>query len=170
MTHHAGAVSPDDYRAVMRCWPSGVTVITMLDGESVHGMTASAFTSVSLHPPLVVIIVDKRWRSHGYIQASGVFCVNLLADDQVHESDRFAGRHGDLPDRFDGIATRTAATGSPVLERAMAWVDCVVQQHHDAGDHTLFLGRVVASGVNRPDAAPLLYHDTRYRALGHLGP
>jgi flavin reductase (DIM6/NTAB) family NADH-FMN oxidoreductase RutF len=165
MSGPGAAVSPEAYRAVMRHWPSGVTIVTMLDGERPHGMTASAFTSVSLHPPLVVIVVDKRWRSHGLIAAAGAFCVNILAADQAEVSDRFAGRHGELPDRFAGLATGRGATGAPYLASALAWLDCAVERSHDEGDHTLFVGRVVAAGVNRPDAEPLLYHDTRYRSL-----
>ena len=164
------SVTPEEYRAVMRHWPSGVTVITMRHGGGAHGMTASAFTSVSLNPPLIVIIVDKRWRSHGYILDAGIFCVNILAEDQADVSDRFAGRQGDLPDRFAGLATRSARTGAPWLSDCLAWLDCVVQERFDAGDHTLFLGRVVAAGVNRPDVQPLVYYDTRYGSWSALEP
>jgi flavin reductase (DIM6/NTAB) family NADH-FMN oxidoreductase RutF len=170
MGHDDPAVSADDYKAVMRHWPSGVTVITMLDGAARHGMTASAFTSVSIHPPLVLVVVDKRWRSHGFIRDGGLFCVNILAADQRDVSDRFAGRHGELADRFADLPTATAHTGAPVLASAMAWLDCVVDHTFDAGDHTVFVGRVAACGVNRPDAEPLLYHDTRYRAFAPREP
>jgi flavin reductase (DIM6/NTAB) family NADH-FMN oxidoreductase RutF len=165
MSDDVDVVSGDDYRAVMRQWPSGVTVITMLDGEMPHGMTASAFTSVSVSPPLVLIVVDKRWRSHVHLSRGGVFCVNILAEDQSAVSDRFAGRHGDVRDRFHDVPARIEATGAPVLAEALAWLDCRVEQMLDAGDHTIFLGKVVAAGVNRPAAQPLIFHNTQYRAL-----
>lgn len=159
------AVTAEDYRAVMRHWPSGVTVITMHNGSRPHGMTASAFTSVSIHPPLILIVVDKRWRSHDYVVNAGAFCVNILVDSQREISDRFAGRHGDMPDRFAGIATRQAVTGALVLTDALAWLDCRLEARHDAGDHSIFVGRVVACAAKPVSEQPLLYHDGQYRRL-----
>lgn len=159
-------IPADDYRAVMRQWPSGVTVITIPTPDGPHGMTASAFTSVSVHPPMILVVVDRRWRSHGMIEAAGVFCVNILDVGQSAWSDRFAGRHGDVADRFAGIATTTAVTGAPCLSDAVGWLDCEVAAAHRAGDHTIFLGRVVAAGVAAGAAEPLVYHNTHYRALG----
>jgi flavin reductase (DIM6/NTAB) family NADH-FMN oxidoreductase RutF len=130
-------------------------------------MTASAFTSVSLSPPMVLIVVDRRWRSHDLIESGGVFCVNILAEDQVRWSDRFAGRHGEMPDRFVDVATTRAATGCACLAQATAWLDCRIAQMHRAGDHTVFIGHVLAASVMRPDASPLLYHDGRYRQLSN---
>ncbi len=158
----------DTYRAVMRHWPSGVTVVTMLAGTVPHGMTASAFTSVSIHPPLILVVVDKRWRSHDFLLAGGAFCVNILTQDQREVADRFAGRHGEVADRFAGLATVVAVTGAPVLSEALAWLDCRLDACHDAGDHSIFVGRVVACAVARPDSRPLIYHDTQYRALAEL--
>lgn len=160
----ADAVSAEDYRAAMRHWPSGVTVVTMVDDGVAHGMTASAFTSVSIAPPLVLVVVDRRWRSHDMVARTGAFCVNVLAADQAERSDRFAGRHGADADRFDGVPTSTAVTGCPCFDDAVAWFDCRVDQVHPAGDHTIFVGRVVAcrGGEAR---APLVFHNTRYRRL-----
>lgn len=163
------SVPADSYRAVMRHWPSGVTVITMPTADGPHGMTASAFTSVSVDPPMILIVVDRRWRSHAFIEAAGVFCVNILSATQSDVSDRFAGRHGDLPDRFAGVPTTTAVTGSPCLVEALGYLDCVVAQAHLAGDHTLFIGRVVAGQVGGAGGSePLLFHNTRYRRLGDV--
>ncbi len=160
------SVPAEAYRAVMRHWPSGVTVITMPAQGGAHGMTASAFTSVSVDPPMILIVVDRRWRSHQHIEAAGVFCVNILSDAQSDWSNRFAGRHGDLADRFEGIPTATAVTGSPYLVGAIGYLDCVVAESHAAGDHTVFIGRVVASAVREDDMEPLVFHNTRYRRLG----
>ncbi|RIL08290.1 hypothetical protein DCC79_14195 [bacterium] len=166
MSHPIPSAAADAYRAAMRLWPSGVTIITMRGPDGPHGMTASAFTSVSVDPPMVLIVVDRRWRSHAHIEAAGAFCVNILGAGQSAWSDRFAGRHGEVPDRFAGIATAAALTGAPCLVDAVAWLDCTVAEAHPAGDHTVFLGRVVAAYA-RPDAPePLIYHNTRYRGLG----
>jgi len=160
------SIRPEEYRAVMRHWPSGVTVITMPSPDGPHGMTASAFTSVSVDPPMILIVVDRRWRSHGLIEAARAFCVNILADTQPVWSDRFAGRHGDVADRFAGIATTTAVTGAPCFVEAIGYLDCVVAQTLVAGDHTIFVGRAVASHVHPAAAEPLVFHNTRYRGLG----
>jgi flavin reductase (DIM6/NTAB) family NADH-FMN oxidoreductase RutF len=156
------------YRAVMRRWASGVTVITMLSPEGPHGMTASAFTSVSIDPPLIMIVVDKRWRSHDLIAEAGAFCVNILAAGQVPWSDRFAGRHGDLPDRFFDVPTTVAVTGAPCFTDAQGYLDCEIVSTHDAGDHTIFMGGVRACATSDAEAAPLTYHDGHYRALGEI--
>ena len=124
--------SPDAFRAVMRRWPSGVTVITVPSPEGPHGMTASAFTSVSIDPPLILVVVDARWRSHALIHEAGVFCVNLLAEDQSEWSDRFAGRRPELDDRFEGLALSRAETGAPCLDDARGWLDCRLEAAHAA--------------------------------------
>jgi flavin reductase (DIM6/NTAB) family NADH-FMN oxidoreductase RutF len=151
----------------MRQWPSGVTVLTM-PGEPAHGMTASAFTSVSIDPPMVLIVVDRRWRSHERIAEGGAFCVNILSEDMHERSDRFAGRHGPEVDRFDGVPTGAAVTGSPVMLDALAFLDCRVVEAFEAGDHTVFLGVVVACGGRAEGRRPLVYFDQRYARLETL--
>jgi flavin reductase (DIM6/NTAB) family NADH-FMN oxidoreductase RutF len=165
MHQDPSGISADDYRAVMRTWPSGVTIITMLDQGKPHGMTASAFTSVSIAPPLVLIVIDRRWRSHDMIREAGAFCVNILAQDQSTWSDRFAGRHGEMPDRFFDLETATAVTGAPHLVDGLGWLDCQVEAAHRAGDHTIFVGRVAAGGLGQSTDGPLVYHDGDYHRL-----
>jgi len=162
-------VSSDDYRGVMRYWPSGVTILTMPGAAGHHGMTASAFTSVSVDPPMILVVVDQRWRSHGFIDRSGVFCVNILPEDLRDRSDRFAGRHGDAGDRFHDVPLKASATGCAIMEDATGFLDCEVAHRYPAGDHTIFVGRVVACGVFRPEAAPLIYFDQNYRTLAPDG-
>jgi flavin reductase (DIM6/NTAB) family NADH-FMN oxidoreductase RutF len=137
----------------------------MLGDEGPHGMTASAFTSVSVSPPMVLVVVDQRWRSHGLIDRGRVFCVNILAETQSGLSDVFAGRHPENADRFAGVRIRPGPTGSPILEDAIAFLDCEVAKAFPAGDHTVFLGRVVACGVAPDPGRPLLYYDQRYGRL-----
>jgi len=158
-------VSPDLFRQALRRWPSGVTVITMPTDDGPHGMTASAFCSVSVAPPQILVVVDQRWRSHDMIAVGGVFCVNILADNQSAWSDRFAGR-GRVEDRFAGIATTTAVTGALCLTDACAWLDCRLAAAHDAGDHSIFVGEVLAVGLGGGAEGPLVYQDGAYRVVG----
>jgi flavin reductase (DIM6/NTAB) family NADH-FMN oxidoreductase RutF len=149
----------------MQHWPSGVVVITMPAPDGAHGMTASAFTSVSVTPPLVLVVVDKRWRSHDFIAAAGTFCVNILGEDQHALADRFAGREPALDDRFRGVPTSRSRGGSRVLTAAIAHLDCVRDSEHDAGDHTIYVGRVVEAVVHTVDSAPLVYHARDYARI-----
>ena len=145
-------ISSDQFRYVMRQWASGVSVVTMQTEERRHGLTVSGFLSISPEPPLVLISVGQELTSDVLLQASGAYAVNFLRDDQRELSDRFAGRLGEI-DRFDGLTTYTAATGAPILEDCLAWLDCRVVATHIVGDHTLFIGEVVAAGVNNGSAA-----------------
>ena len=145
------------FRAALGQWPSGVTVVTTaVDGEW-HGMTASSFSSVSLDPPLVSICVARTVASHDRIAASRVFAVNILAKDQVDLGKRFAGMVPGVADRFDGLNAVTVKTGAPVLPDVLAWLDCEVRHAYDGGDHTIFVGEVLAAESPRT-APPLLYH------------
>ncbi len=156
-------IPSDQFKYVMRQWASGVSVVTMQTEERRHGLTISGFLSISPEPPLVLISVGQELASDLLLQASGAYAVNLLRDDQRELSDRFAGRLGDV-DRFEGLVTRTEATGAPVLDDCLAWLDCRVTATHVVGDHTLFIGEVVAAGVNDP-AEPLVYWNADYRRL-----
>jgi flavin reductase (DIM6/NTAB) family NADH-FMN oxidoreductase RutF len=156
-------ISTDQFKYVMRQWVSGVSVVTMQSEERRHGLTVSGFMSVSPEPPLVLISVGQELTSDVLLQASGAYAVNFLRDDQTELSDRFAGRLGEI-DRFVGLTTHTAATGAPILADCAAWLDCRVVSTHVAGDHTLFIGEVVAAGVNGA-AKPLIYWNADYRKL-----
>ena len=160
-------MSAGAYRRAMRNWPSGVSIVTTSVAGEMHGMTASAFTSVSVSPPMVLVVADKAGRTGRLIEQAASFCVNILAEDQVELSDRFSGRTGDPERRFSGLITFAAATGAPVLASSVAYIDCELDEAHDAGDHTIYLGRVVGCGVQR-EAAPLAYHDGVYARITHL--
>ena len=152
-------VDPGTFRDVMAQWPSGVTVVTTLVDGAWHGMTASSFSSVSLDPPLVSVCLDRRLYSHGLISAGGVFGVNVLAKDQAEVARRFAGMVPGLEvaDRFDGENWTTASTGVPLLDSALGWLDCRVVHEYPGGDHTIFVGEVLAGHAARR-TAPLLFH------------
>ncbi|MCS7055712.1 MAG: flavin reductase family protein [Thermoflexales bacterium] len=158
-------VSPDAFKQVMRRWASTVTIITTRAGDTIYGLTATAFSSLSVNPPEVFVSINKQTRTHPLIEQGGVFCVNFLAPEMIHISDRFAGRHPH-EERFQGVRYRAEVTGAPVLDDAIAYLDCTVARALDAGDHTIFIGLVRASGVQRPEDTPLLYFNGRYYRLG----
>jgi len=151
------SVNPENFKAVMGQWPSGVTVVTTADDDGPAGMTASSFSSVSLEPPLVSICVARHLYMHGRIQKAGVFAVNILSKDKVEDGLRFAGMLPDVTDRFAGVPVDTAVTGSPLLQGTMGWVDCKIWAEYDGGDHTIFIGQVMDAGIDET-ATPLLYH------------
>ncbi len=163
--HELTMVSPDDFKHVMRRWASTVNVITTRTDELIYGLTATAFSSLSAEPPLIFVCVNKKTRTHGFIEQSKIFCVNFLAEDMSHISNRFAGRVPD-EERFKDLPYRAEATGSPVLSDAVAFLDCSLHETLSVGDHTLFVGLVQASGVQKPAATPLLYVNGKYRVVG----
>jgi flavin reductase (DIM6/NTAB) family NADH-FMN oxidoreductase RutF len=158
-------VDADDFKQVMRRWASTVTIVTTRSGDNIHGLTATAFSSLSVSPPTVLVCVNRATRTHELIEESGIFCVNFLASDLKELSDKFAGR---LPgeERFAGVEHAAEVTGAPVLARALAFLDCRVAQVFAATDHTIFTGKVESVGVKRPEDSPLLYFHGRYHKLG----
>lgn len=150
-------VESSTFRDVLAQWPSGVTVVTTVVDGVRHGMTASSFSSVSLDPPLVSICLDRRLYTHGLLTSSGVFGISVLAKDQGEVARRFAGMAGDVGDRFDGETWSTAATGVPLLDSALGWLDCRIVHAYPGGDHTIFVGEVLAGHAARR-TAPLLFH------------
>ena len=158
-------ISPDEFRDALRHFPAGVTIVTILAKGQTHGLTVSAFASVSPHPPLIAIIIDQRHGAHEMLlQEGAVFAVNILRHDQMHLSNRFAWTQ---EDRFGEGDWGTAATGAPVLQDALAWLDCTIENRYPAGTHTLFVGRVRASHVPTPDEKPLIYWNRAYQVIGN---
>jgi len=148
----------------MRKWATGVTVVSAAAQGRRHGMTVSSFTSLSLEPPLLLVVLYQKSRTHALVQAAGSFGVTILASSQREISDRFAGRTPDETDRFAGLETETLQTGAPLLTGGLAWFDCRVEQALPVGTHTLFVGRVVAARAFG-EGEPLLYYDRAYRTL-----
>ena len=140
------------FRDVLGLFCSGVTVVTSLsDGEPV-GMTCQSFSSVSLEPPLVMFSPAKTSRAWPLMQRAGFFCVNILADGQSDLSNGMATK-GD--EKFAGVSWSTAATGAPLLEGVLGYVDCTVHQVIEAGDHYIVIGRVKELGFgDKPDQGP----------------
>ncbi|MEM1094818.1 MAG: flavin reductase family protein [Bacteroidota bacterium] len=157
----------DALRAVMRSVPSPVTVVTAAtpDGE-VRGMTIGSFTSVSMAPPLISFNVQRSARMSEILAAATHFSVHVLAADQSAYSNRFASPKMDPEAQFDGIPHTLDANGVPILDDALARLDCVPFAIHPAGDHILLLGEVINAVEPAADRAPLLYVNRAYRHIG----
>lgn len=143
---------------------TGVTVVTTRLGGEVHGMTANAVTSVSLEPPLVLVCVDKTADTHDILARAGVFALNVLSREQERLSEHFSKKETEGAHRLDEFSHRAAATGAPILEGCLAYLDCRVTAQHPGGDHTIFVGEVVEAGSLR-DGEPLLFYQGRYTKL-----
>ena len=144
---------------------TGVTVITAAFDGHLHGMTANAVTSLSLDPPMVLVCVAKTAHAHALLDRSRAFAVNILGAEQEGVSRLFAEAAPPEPGRLRGIGFALGRTGSPVLEDCVAYVECRVTEVVEGGDHSIFLGQVVAEGVVN-DASPLIFVRGRYRILG----
>ena len=159
-------ITSENFRDVLRHFPSGVTVVTIKSptSEAVHGLTVSAFASVSPDPPLILVSIDHRATAYELLETAGAtFAVNILAHDQMELSNRFAWLKDE--DRFETGDWETAATGAPVLRDALAWLDCTVYSRFSVGSHTIYIGEVQASAVHRADVKPLVYWNRGYRLL-----
>jgi flavin reductase (DIM6/NTAB) family NADH-FMN oxidoreductase RutF len=158
------AINPDDLRLAMRRWATGVTIVSSTYNGYRHGMTVNSFTSISLEPPLVLVSIERKTRTYKLIEQAEFFGVTLLAAGQQEISDCFAGRHTEDEDRFSNVDTFTLETGAPFIQGGLAFLDCRVMATLGAGDHTVFVGEVVAVQFKNLDD-PLLYFDRNYRGL-----
>ena len=157
-------ITSEEYREALRHFPSGVTILTIKAGDVKHGLTVSAFASVSPEPPLIAVMIDQRHHAYPLLETEGaVFAVSILRQDQEELSNRFAWVKDE--DRFAVGDWITATTGAPVLADAEAWLDCTIHDRFAAGTHTVYLGEVQASRVPEPDVAPLLYWNRGYRHI-----
>ena len=145
----------------MASFATGVTLITVDYAGSVKGMTANAFASVSLEPLLVLVCVDKKAESYPCFEETGVFTVNILADDQEDVSRKFAVSGGN---KFVDVSYRIGANGAPILNGTIGYIECRVVSTYEGGDHTIYLGEVEQAETR--DARPLLFFRGGYRALG----
>lgn len=157
-------VSSEDFRNALRHFPAGVTIVTIKSGETIHGLTVSAFASVSPEPPLIMVAIDHRHSAYPLLeQDDAVFAVNILHQDQIELSNRFAWLKDE--DRFDAGEWQTALTGAPVLANALAWLDCTVHARYVAGTHTIYVGEVQDATTPRENQPPLIYWNRGYRHL-----
>jgi flavin reductase (DIM6/NTAB) family NADH-FMN oxidoreductase RutF len=155
---HPAPFNPRDFRNALGRFASGVTVITVHREEHTHGMTANAFVSVSLDPPLVLVSLDNRSNMHRILPEVRRYGVSVLAENQEALSNHFAGKSA--PGVQAGFTMRD---GIPLLDGAVAHFIVEVTEVHPAGDHTLYLGRVAHFEWN--DGRPLLFYAGRYQQL-----
>ncbi len=160
------SIDDTDFRKAMGCFATGVTIITLdLEGE-VHGMTANAFASVSLDPPLVLVCVDHRAATHAHLHAKKRFGINVLCEDQRAISEYYA-----RPDRtYEHAEQETGAQfdrtrhGTPMLRGALAYLECILHSAQDAGDHTIFIAEVEDAVVRAGE--PLIFFRGKYWKVG----
>ena len=163
----AQRVDPDRYRDVLGRFVTGITVVTTMAADDgvprPFGTTVNAFNSVSLEPPLVLITIGRERSIHPVIARTGRFAVNILAEDGQELSDCFAGAPSRHPREAFCDADYTVSDGGmPLLGGALAWVDCTLEATIEAGDHTIYLGRITDLGVTDSERWPLLYFRRRY--------
>lgn len=156
------SIDQTQFRQALSHFASGVTVVTTCHQGFCHGITVSAFCSLSLVPPLVLICIDQRNTSHQLLEVAGMFAVNMLAEESEHLSRLFASRE---PDKFATVAHHLGETGMPLLDDALATLECRVVDRFPGGDHSIFVGEVLSAGT-RDDSRPLLYYRGGYRQLG----
>ena len=150
----------DELREVMRRFPAPVAVVTGVDEREEFGLTVGSLVSVSLEPPLVCVAIGKDSARHEPMRNAGGFAASLLSAEQAHLAQHFARSGVPLVALWAGVATRPGVHG-PLLEGALAWLECETRTEYDAGDHTLFLGEVLSTEVGTPGRG-LVYHDSTY--------
>lgn len=155
------AISSEEFRAALSRFASGVSVVTTRDRVGkLHGITVSAFCSVSLSPPLVLICIENAAGSHYAFGESGVFAVNILTEEQAYLSEHFAMIH---EEKFAGIDFSIGQLGVPLIDGCLATLECTIRNVADGGDHTIFVGEVASAAVS--EARPLIYFRGEYRIL-----
>jgi flavin reductase (DIM6/NTAB) family NADH-FMN oxidoreductase RutF len=156
-------ISTSEFRRALGHLPTAVTVVTAFADDGLKGMSANSVTSVSLDPPLILVCPARTSTTWPKIRATGKFCVNVMAHHHVEACKRFALRGAD---RFAGVDWHER-DGGPAFDDAVAWIDCELQDEHDAGDHTIAIGRVLSIEAST-EARPLVFFRGLYG--GFVGP
>jgi flavin reductase (DIM6/NTAB) family NADH-FMN oxidoreductase RutF len=164
----SGGIDSDTYRDVLARFSTGVTVVTTLEEDEKSekqpwGTTVNSFTGLSLNPPLILVAVGHERSIHPIIERLGRFAVNILGENSQALSDCFAGAPSTLPrEAFCNADYAIGDCGLPILADAIAYVGCAVEQRIEAGDHTIYIGRVIEAGTRDDPGWPLLYFRRRY--------
>ena len=155
------AISNEEFRRALSRFASGVTVVTLKDKSGKpHGITVSAFSSVSLNPPLVLVCINNEAGSHYAFHEGRRFVVNILSEEQKEHSVQFASQ---IPDKFINVHHHEGLEGIPVLKDALVNLECRLVEHFVAGDHTIFIGEIEQAHVN--EGKPLVYYRGEYRKI-----
>jgi len=159
-------LTPSQFREALGFFATGVTIVTVdLDGE-VHGMTANAFASVSLNPLLLLVCVDHSARTHAHLHSKKRFGINILSEDQRLISEYYArpAYSHERAEEEAGARFDRTVQGTPILQGALAYLECKLQSTQEAGDHTVFIAEVEDVVVRQGD--PLLFFRGKYREIG----
>ena len=154
------AVDDAQFKLAMSHFASGVTVVTTEHQGQRYGLTVASFASLSLRPPLVIVCIEKNVRSHEAIAAAGKFGVSILGADQADVSGRFASKS---EDKFSGIAVSAGSSGVPLITGALCAIECRVHAQFAGGDHSIFVGEVLA--IHTTEGTPLVYYRSSYRQI-----
>jgi len=156
-------IDADTFRSVLGRFASGITILTARDAAGAdHGMTVSAFCSLSLNPPLVLFCVDHSASMHDLLLGHPTIGVSVLSSEQEPHSRRFAA---DETDRFDGIAFTRGENDVVLLEAALAHMECRILEHHEGGDHTIFIAEIDRAAQHATEGRPLLYYRGGYAQI-----
>ena len=169
-------IDPPALRSVLRLFATGVAVVTTWDGDTARGTTINSFASLSLRPPLVMVALDRGRRIVAPLAKSRRYAVNILGEDCRELSDCFAS--GPSPVRESeaeaaeevemcGVSWHPGSAGLPILDDAIASLECTIEEIHPAGDHDMYIGRVVAAHAGDEQSLPLLYYASRYLRIEH---
>ena len=159
------AIDAKTFRRIMGSFATGVGVVTTDNDGRLHGLTANSITSVSLDPMLLLVCVDKTAHGHAEMMQCRSFGVSILASDQREISTLFAKSSEPELGSLRGIAFRRGDTGCPLVDGAIDHFECAPHAEVDAGDHTIFVGRVLHGDLGRDDIGPLLYFRGNYRDI-----
>ncbi len=160
---------PDAFRAVMQQHAAAVTIVTALLDGRFHGVTATAFASVSADPPSVLVCINRNAGAHRAFSTARHFCVNLLAADQTELAARFSSSDETVRRRrFDDLPLGTLATGAPTIKGALGHIDCNLVSAMDCKTHTIFIGLAVGIETHAEASAPLLYMTRQYGSFAPL--
>lgn len=153
-------VDDAQFKAALSHFASGVTIVTTEHEGRPYGMTVASFASLSLHPPLVLVCVEKSVKTHEAIAGAGKFGVSILTQEQADISSKFASRRDD---KFDGVNVTRGPLGVPLIAGALTTLECEVREALPGGDHTIFVGEVTDAQTR--DGVPLLYFRSGYREM-----
>jgi flavin reductase (DIM6/NTAB) family NADH-FMN oxidoreductase RutF len=155
------AIDEAGFKKALSHFASGVTVVTTEHEEKLFGMTVAAFCSLSLRPPLVVVCIEKTVKTHQAIAQSRVFGVSVLAVGQADVSNRFASK---AEDKFAGVGCHRGELGVPLIDGAIATLECRLTDRLEGGDHSIFVGEVAHAETHSGE--PLVYFQGSYRGVG----
>lgn len=158
------SIQDGDFKSILSQFATGVTVVTVQEQERIHGLTVNAFSSVSLDPKLVLICINRESRTHTFLNRGNGFSVNILSSKQENVSQLFARPGLSMEERLRNISYIEHEVGGPHFEDVIAWLSCRQEHSFPAGDHVIYVGRVVDGDLPNANSDPLMYLRGNYRS------